>query len=69
MTRLLSTSEAGHVLGVSRDTVVRLIRSGALPWVDVSATGEQRQRIRIPEQALDEWIADHTVTTPGGTAE
>ena len=62
MTRLLTTTEAGLVLGVSRDTVVRLIRSGALPYVDVSATGDQRQRIRISEQALDAWIAAHTVS-------
>lgn len=57
--RLLSTSEAAAVLGVSRDTVVRLVHAGSLPVVDVSATGNKRRRIRVDEADLADWIARH----------
>jgi excisionase family DNA binding protein len=65
MTRLLTTTEAGHVLGVSRDSVLRLIRSGGLRVVDVSTGG--RPRLRIRDDDLDAWIDAHTA--PASTGE
>ena len=59
--RLLSTADAAHVLGVSRDTVCRLVRSGSLRHVNVSTGG--RERIRIREDDLTSWIDQHTITT------
>jgi excisionase family DNA binding protein len=60
-TRLLSTADAADVLGVSRDTILRHVKAGSLPFVDVAASGE-RERIRIDEADLDTWIAEHKRT-------
>ncbi len=69
MTRLLTTSEAAQMLSVSRDTILRHVHSGPLPYVDVSAKGEKRKRIRIDTADLDTWIAAHKITPnpQGGT--
>lgn len=53
-TMTISVREAAGHLGVSRNTVYDLIRSGDLPHLRIGT------RIRIPTQPLRDWIADRT---------
>lgn len=63
MGHLLSLKEAGERLGVSHDTVNRLVRQGALRVADVSA-GAQRARLRISEDELARFIESRTYSAP-----
>lgn len=53
-------SEAGRLLGVSDDTVRRLIDSGALPTTGATP-------VEIPGAALAEWARDRTDAAPDPT--
>jgi excisionase family DNA binding protein len=48
----LSVPEAARALGISKNTAYTLIRTGRLPHVRLGT------RIRIPHQALVDWLAD-----------
>lgn len=50
----LRMSEAGELLGISPDTVKRMVTDGQLPHVRL------RGSVRIPRRALEEWIEEHT---------
>ncbi|NLE41295.1 MAG: helix-turn-helix domain-containing protein, partial [Lentisphaerae bacterium] len=50
-TRLLSMGEASAALGVSRQTVWRLVKEKKLPTVEI-----RRGRLRIPESALRAFV-------------
>lgn len=54
---------AGKLLGISRDTVVRLIHQGKLRARNVSA-GPFRPRYRIPLSAIEEYRATTWVNPP-----
>jgi len=58
-TQLLTPAEAGERLRVHRQTVYRMIWAGELPWTNVGR-GRTRPRIRIPEPAVEAYIASHT---------
>ncbi len=64
--RVLSLDEAAGFLGISPDSVRRLIAQGALPVVVLGPTG-RRQGIRL--QSLLQYLATHEVwvtRTPAG---
>lgn len=50
----LTQTEAAELLGISRDTVKRMIRDGELPVVRL------RGSVRLPRRALEQWVDDHT---------
>lgn len=52
--KVLRVEDAMSVLGVSRWMVYEMIRRGELPVLRVG------RLIRIPEDALDAWIAEQT---------
>ncbi len=62
--QLLTLKEVGTRLGISHDSVQRLVTAGSLAVVDVS-TGT-RPRLRISESALAAFIAARTI--PAGKA-
>lgn len=64
---LWSTSDAARAMGVSRDTVVRLIHSGGLPACNVG-TGD-RERLRLRPEDVRAWVDEHTRlrTGPGAS--
>lgn len=47
--RLYTIPDAGDVLGISRDTVYRLIRAGELRAVEVTRGSRTRMRIRADD--------------------
>lgn len=49
---MLRVSEVAELMRVSDRHVYRLIELGKLAAVDVSATGRQRPKLRVPEHAL-----------------
>ena len=53
----LSQAETAELLGVSRDTVKRMIRDGDLPVVRL------RGSVRIPRRGLEAWVDEHTEAT------
>lgn len=57
--QLLTLKEVGARLGISHDSVQRLVVAGGLPVVDVGAGS--RPRLRVSESALAAWIAARTV--------
>lgn len=52
--RLLSTTDVAHVLGCSRDTVLRAIRIAGLPSLNIAVDG--RERIRVHPDDLEAWL-------------
>lgn len=54
MTRLLDARAAAEILGVSPSLVLALARSGELPHVRLG------RLVRIPDAALEAWIAEQT---------
>lgn len=66
--QVLTIPEVGQRLGMSRNTVYRLINSGDLRVVDVGAPkrkGEpHKPRMRIREDDLDAFIEARTVAPP-----
>ena len=57
MTRLLTIPEAAEVLRMSRERTYELAARGEIPVLRIS-----ERRIRVPEDALERWIADHTTS-------
>jgi excisionase family DNA binding protein len=55
---LLGAAEVARRLGVSRQTVYRLVREGSLPAVRL---GGPDASLRIREDGLERWLADHEV--------
>jgi excisionase family DNA binding protein len=51
---VMTVTEAAKALGMSKNTLYDLIRDDRFPHVRIG------QRIRIPIQALHEWIHDYT---------
>lgn len=49
----LRMSEAAELLGLSPDTVKRMVTDGQLPYVRL------RGSVRIPRKQLEEWIDEH----------
>lgn len=50
----LRISEAAELLGISPDTVKRMVTDGQIPSVKL------RGAVRIPRKQLEEWIDEHT---------
>jgi excisionase family DNA binding protein len=59
---LLTRADVAAYLGVSRNTLDRLLRFGDLPLVRVG------NQTRIDPVDLERWIEEHKVTFPGGPA-
>jgi len=53
----LTISEAATELRTRRESVVGLLKSGALAGYDVTPPGAKRKSYRIPRQALDDFKA------------
>ena len=53
----LKQTEVAELLGVSPDTVKRMIRDGELPVVRL------RGSVRIPRRGLEQWVDEHTEAT------
>jgi excisionase family DNA binding protein len=58
--RLLKPAEVAEVLGVSRSKAYALISEGRLPAIRVTGS------VRVPADALEQWIATNTVPPMGG---
>lgn len=56
----LRQSEVAELLGVSFDTVKRMVRAGELPVVRL------RGSVRIPRKALEQWLDDNAELAEGG---
>ena len=54
-TMMVTTAQAADALQVSADTVLRLIRSGALPAVNLGQ-GSRRERLRIRVSDLTAYV-------------
>jgi excisionase family DNA binding protein len=57
---LLTVTEAAQRLSLGRGTTYQLVQRGELPVVRIG------RAVRVPVQALEEWIAARTV---GGTSD
>lgn len=60
--RLLTVKEVGQRLGVSHDSVARLLASGALRAIDVRTTGT-KARLRVSEAELQRFLRDREIPT------
>lgn len=58
---LLKPAEVAEVLGIGRSRAYQLIGSGRLPTVVVGSS------VRVPADALNRWIEEHT--RPGDDAQ
>ena len=58
---MLKASQVCQVLGISPDTLTRLITQGEFPGA-MRATPRPTSHWRIPEQALEDYIKRSTVT-------
>ena len=57
-----STKQVAAYLGISRETVAALIRSGQLAAINVSLSpSSRRPRYRVTEQALEDFEAKRSV--------
>jgi excisionase family DNA binding protein len=68
--KMYSIKEVAGILGVGRDTIVRLMRSGTLKCVELPRTGgrgKNKKRL-IPERELDRFIREHSSGFLGLTA-
>jgi excisionase family DNA binding protein len=61
MTAKLTPPQVAKIYGVKADTVIKWIRSGELPAIDVSRRGSSRPRFRIDETALHEFESRRSV--------
>jgi excisionase family DNA binding protein len=52
---LLRTTEVGTLLGLGRSTIFELLAAGELPTVRIG------RAVRVPRQALEDWIRQRTV--------
>jgi excisionase family DNA binding protein len=57
---LLRTTEVGKLLGLGRSTIFELLAAGELPTVRIG------RAVRVPRQALDDWIRQRTVAPRDG---
>jgi excisionase family DNA binding protein len=51
---LLRTTEVGTLLGLGRSTIFELLAAGELPTVRIG------RAVRVPRQALEDWIRQRT---------
>lgn len=58
---MLKASQVCKVLGISPDTLLRLIRAGEFPGA-LKTSRRPQSHWRIPEQALEEYLKRNTVT-------
>jgi excisionase family DNA binding protein len=58
--RLLTVKEVGQRLGISHDSVHRLITAGALQSIDVRTTGP-KPRLRIAEAELNRFLKEREI--------
>lgn len=58
---MLKATEVCTVLGISRDTLRKLIEEGEFPGA-MKATRRPHSHWRIPEKALDEYLKRNAVT-------
>ena len=66
MTHLLTIPEAAAILRMSPERTYELAARGEIPVFRIS-----ERRIRVPAEALDQWIAEHTIEPepmPGGAS-
>ena len=61
ITRLLTPQEAAEYLGCSKPHIYRLITTGALRAVDISAPGSQKTKTRIRQEDLTEYLMGNVV--------
>lgn len=61
-------AEVGERFGISTSAVLSLIRSGALPAVNVSPPGTRRPRYRISESDIAEFLERRAVRPPAAPA-
>jgi excisionase family DNA binding protein len=54
--KLLSVEEVAEALGVSRQTVSRMITEGSLPAICLRS-GRRKKVLRIRPEALERWLA------------
>ncbi len=62
--RLLKVTEVARHLGVTRQAVYRLIHSGEIPYLRLTA-----HRIRVRLTDLDEWVNSKFIKKGGGYEE
>jgi len=55
----MTTSEVARVLGVSHETVVKMIQASRLPVLSNRLTGEKACH-RIPRAEFMKWVAERT---------
>ena len=55
MTRYLTIDQTAEALGVSRNTILRMLPN--LGAVDLAKPGAKKRMIRIPEKGVEEYIA------------
>lgn len=58
--RLHDITTTAEILGVSRDTVYRLIATGDLESCDVAPTGSRQSKTRVSDDAIRAFIAART---------
>jgi excisionase family DNA binding protein len=63
---LLTPAQAGERLGVSRSAIYRYVERGWLRGVYIGL-GQQRDRLRLRDDDLDEFIETRTRTAPTTT--
>lgn len=59
--RLLTPQDAADYLGCSKPHIYRLITTGALRAVDISAPGSQKSKTRIRQEDLNEYLMGNVV--------
>jgi excisionase family DNA binding protein len=52
--QLLRAEEAAHLLGIGRTKIYEMIARGEIPALRIG------RLVRVPRDALEEWIADRT---------
>jgi excisionase family DNA binding protein len=57
---LLRTTEVGRLLGLGRSTIFELLAAGELPTVRIG------RAVRVPRQALEDWMWQRTVEPRAG---
>jgi Helix-turn-helix domain len=61
---LLTLQQARQRLGLSENAMAKLVRTGAIRAIDVSAPGARRRTWRIDPEALDAFLAERTTPRP-----
>jgi excisionase family DNA binding protein len=58
--RLLTVTEAGKVLRLSRNGVLRMVRRGELPVVRYPGSGQRASKLVIREADIEKFLEEHT---------